>query len=186
MGLLEKSRTQEVEETLEEEYAHEVLVRLEDTVSKISPIRVILVSFVALILISATFIALTWIVPYEKVNIDVVYIQSSAGHVVLTEIDNDGSRAINDLTLTVRFINSDNIEIDRITFNKSSLPAHSSVSGDALELIVVGPSVWENYTIDIELEYNKNSKDSSKIELEYVVGQWKMEQFSHDTGIDFF
>jgi hypothetical protein len=60
------------------------------------------------------------------------------------------------------------------------------VSGDALELIVVGPSVWENYTIDIELEYNKNSKDSSKIELEYVVGQWKMEQFSHDTGIDFF
>ena len=32
MGLLEKSRNQEVDETLEEEYAHEVLVKLEDSV----------------------------------------------------------------------------------------------------------------------------------------------------------
>ena len=28
--------------------------------------------------------------------------------------------------------------------------------------------------------------DNSKIELEYVVGEWKMEQFSDGTGIDFF
>jgi len=185
MGLLEKSRQQEVEETLEEEYAHEVLVRLEDSIRKISPLRVILVSFLALMIITSTLVALTWIVPYEKVTVDVVYIQSSSGHVILTEIDNDGSRAITDITLTVRFIDSDNIELDRIIFNKSSLSAHSSVSGDALELIVIGASVWENYTIDIELEYTKNSKVDSKIELEYLVGEWKMEQFSHGTGIDF-
>ena len=86
----------------------------------------------------------------------------------------------------IRFIDSNNIEIDRTSFNKSSLPAHSSVSGDSLELIVIGPSVWENYTIDIDLEYTKNNKDNSKIELEYEVGEWKMEQFSHGTGIDFF
>ena len=186
MGLLEKSRQQEVEETLEEEYAHEVLVRLEDSIRKISPLRVILVSFVALMIITSTLVALTWIVPYEKVTVDVVYIQSSSGHVILTEIDNDGSRAITDITLTVRFIDSDNIELDRIIFNKSSLSAHSSVSGDALELIVIGASVWENYTIDIDIEYTKNSKVDSKIELEYLVGEWKMEQFSHGTGIDFF
>ena len=186
MGLLEKARNQEIDETLEEEYAHEVLVKLEDSVRYISPIRVILVSFVALMIIAATLVALTWIVPYEKVTVDVVYIQSSAGHVVLTEVDNDGSRAITELTLTIRFINSDNIEIDRTTFNKSSLPAHSSVSGDALELIVIGASVWENYTIDIELEYTNNNQENSKIELQYIVGQWKMEQFSHGTGIDFF
>jgi hypothetical protein len=53
-------------------------------------------------------------------------------------------------------------------------------------LIVIGPSVWEDYTIDIDLEYTKNNNDNSKIELEYVVGEWKMEQFSHGTGIDFF
>jgi hypothetical protein len=88
--------------------------------------------------------------------------------------------------LIIRFIDSDNIEIDRTSFNKSSLPAHSSVSGDNLELIVIGPSVWEDYTIDIELEYTKSNTDNSKIELEYVVGEWKMEQFSHGTGIDFF
>ena len=81
---------------------------------------------------------------------------------------------------------SNNIEIDRFSFNKSSLPAHSSVSGDNMELIVIGPSVWEEYTIDIDLEYKKSNKDFSKIELEYVVGEWKMEQFSHGTGIDFF
>jgi hypothetical protein len=109
MGLLEKSRQQEVEETLEEEYAHEVLVRLEDSIRKISPLRVILVSFVALMIITSTLVALTWIVPYEKVTVDVVYIQSSSGHVILTGIDNDGSRAITDITLTVRFIDSDNI-----------------------------------------------------------------------------
>jgi hypothetical protein len=186
MGLLERSRNQDIEETLEEEFAHEVLVRIEDTVSHISPIRVILVSFVALMIITSTLVALTWIVPYEKVTVDVVYIQSSAGHVVLTEIDNDGSRAITELTLTIRFVDSKNIEIDRTTYNKSSLAAHSSVSGDALELIIIGPSVWENYTIDIQLEYTNNNQEESKIELQYIIGQWKMEQFSYGTGIDFF
>jgi len=186
MGLLEKLRNQEVDETPEEEFAHEVLVKLEESVINISPIRVIFVSLVALMIIASTLVALSWIVPYEKVTIDIVYIQSSSGHVVLTEIDNDGSRAITDLTLTVRFVDSNNIEIDRFTYNKSSLPAHSSVSGDALELIVIGHSVWENYTIDIELEYTKNNKDNSKIELEYEVGEWKMEQFSHGAGISFF
>ena len=186
MGLLERSRNQDIEETLEEEFAHEVLVRIEDTVKRISPIRVILVSFVALMIITSTLVALTWIVPYEKVTVDVVYIQSSAGHVVLTEIDNDGSRAITELTLTIRFVGSDNIEIDRTTYNKSSLAAHSSVSGDALELIIIGPSVWENYTIDIQLEYTNNNQEESKIELQYIIGQWKMEQFSYGTGIDFF
>ena len=186
MGLLEKSKNQNIEETLEEEYAHDVLVKLEDTMSHISPMRVIIVSVVALMIISSTIIAVTWIVPYDKVTVDVVYIQSSAGHVILTEVDNDGSRAISDIILIIRFINSDNIEIDRTSFNKSSLPAHSSVSGDNLELIVIGPSVWENYTIDIDLEYTKSNKDNSKIELEYEVGEWKMEQFSHGTGIDFF
>ena len=76
MGLLEKARNQEIDETLEEEYAHEVLVKLEDSVRNISPIRVILVSFVALMIMAATLVALTWIVPYEKVTVDVVYIQS--------------------------------------------------------------------------------------------------------------
>ena len=31
-----------------------------------------------------------------------------------------------------------------------------------------------------------NNNDKYNIELEYVVGEWKMEQFSHGTGIDFF
>tara|TARA_B100000900_G_scaffold96583_1_gene79707 strand:- start:1793 stop:2353 length:561 start_codon:yes stop_codon:yes gene_type:complete len=186
VGLLEKSKNQSIEETPEEEYAHDVLVKLEDTLHSISPIRVVIVSLVALMIISSTIVAMTWIVPYDKVTVDVVYIQSSAGHVILTEVDNDGSRAISDLSLVIRFINSDDIEIDRTSFNKSSLPAHSSVSGDSLELIVIGPSVWEDYIIDIDLEYTKNNNDKYNIELEYVVGEWKMEQFSHGTGIDFF
>ena len=80
MGLLEKARNQEIDETLEEEYAHEVLVKLEDSVRNISPIRVILVSFVALMILAATLVALTWIVPYEKVTVDVVYIPVSYTH----------------------------------------------------------------------------------------------------------
>ena len=81
MGLLEKSKNQEIEETPEEEFAHDVLVKLEDTISHISPIRVVIVSIVALMIFSSTIIAVTWIVPYDKVTVDVVYIQSSAGHV---------------------------------------------------------------------------------------------------------
>ena len=92
MGLLEKSKKQNIEETPEEEYAHDVLVKLEDTMSYISPFRVIIVSIVALMIIASTIVAVTWIVPYDKVTVDVVYIQSSAGHVILTELDNDGSR----------------------------------------------------------------------------------------------
>ena len=51
MGLLEKSKKQNIEETPEEEYAHDVLVKLEDTMSHISPFRVIIVSIVALMII---------------------------------------------------------------------------------------------------------------------------------------
>ena len=118
MGLLEKSKKLNVEETPEEEYAHDVLVKLEDTMSHISPFRVVIVSVVALMIIASTIVAMTWIVPYDKVTVDVVYIQSSAGHVILTEIDNDGSRSVSDLTLVIRFLDSNNIEIDRTSFNK--------------------------------------------------------------------
>ena len=41
MGLLEKSKNIQPEETPEEEYAHEVLVRIEDKMSYISPFRVV-------------------------------------------------------------------------------------------------------------------------------------------------
>ena len=104
MGLLEKSKNQNIEETLEEEYANDVLVKLEDRMSHISPMRVVIVSIVALMIISSTIVAVTWIVPYDRVTVDVVYIQSSAGHVILTEVDNDGSRAISDINLILRFI----------------------------------------------------------------------------------
>ena len=95
---------------------------------------------------------------------------------VLVELGNDGSRAIENVDLSIRFIDSDGMEVGRQDFSRDSLPAHSSVSGDELELLIDGASVWENYTIEVILYYV--SYDSERSERwTHDVGEWTMELF---------
>jgi hypothetical protein len=178
MGLLERlRRAEEPEETLEEKTAHDALEIIEDKISHISPFRVIFASVTALLVLSASMIVLVWLVPYDRVSVDVIYKQSGSSHIVLSEINNQGSRSIESVSLDLVFIDSQDEEIQRIHFESERIPAHKSVAGDELEMIVNGESVWENYTIEIILTYDYYSGSVyEKSTME--VGEWTLELFT--------
>ena len=184
MGLLERmgDQTEEDADTL---LAHEVLDKIEDSARKhVSPTRVVFASIAVLLMLAASLFVVAWVVPYDRVAVDVVYRQGGPGHVVLVELGNDGSRAIENVDLSIRFIDADGMEVGRQDFSRDSLPAHSSVSGDELELLIDGASVWENYTIEVILYYV--SYDSERSERwTHDVGEWTMELFFDRSSFHF-
>ncbi len=193
MGLLEKMRR--VEESLTEplgeyeeeatERAHEIFQIVGERVEVIRPSRVIFASVAVLLILSGMFIIGTWLVPYDRTSVDVVYLQGGTGHVVMVELDNKGSRSITDVSLDIRFLNDESIEIGRSSYTVDEIAAHTSIAGDQLELLINGASVWENYTIEIILEYTYGG-DEYYERWTYNVGQWTMEMFTYDAPIHFF
>ena len=62
-----------------------------------------------------------WIVPYDGVTVDVVYRQSGGGHIVLVELDNRGSRSMEDIEMSIRMVDDVGIEIGRTDFEWDQL-----------------------------------------------------------------
>jgi len=188
LGLLDKIRS-ENEDTEDSdaatERAHEILQIVGERVEKVRPSRVIFASVAVLLILSGIMIIGTWIVPYDRTSVDVVYLQGVGGHVVLVELDNKGSRSITDVQLDIRFLDDDSNEIARSTFETDEVAAHTSIAGDNLELIAPGASVWENYTIEIILEYTYGGTEYNE-RWTYNVGGWTMEMFTYDAPMHFF
>lgn len=193
MGLLEKMRRAEAaaKESAEDasdevtERAHEVLQIIGERVETVRPARVIFASIAVLLIFSAMLIITTWLVPYDRTSVDIVYLQGGSGHVVLVEIDNKGSRSILDVNLDIRFLDSAGLEIGRATFETDEIPAHTSVAGDQLELLINGASVWENYTIEILLDYTYGGEAMHE-RWTHAVGEWTMETFTDSAPIRLF
>ena len=188
LGLMDKIRSQNEElETHDAatERAHEILQIVGERVEKVRPSRVIFASVAVLLILSGIMIIGTWIVPYDRTSVDVVYLQGVGGHVVLVELDNKGSRSITDVQLDIRFLDDDSNEIARSTFETDEIVAHTSIAGDNLELIAPGASVWENYTIEIILEYTYGGTEYNE-RWTYNVGSWTMEMFTYDAPMHFF
>jgi len=188
LGLMDKIRSQNEElETPDAatERAHEILQIVGERVEKVRPSRVIFASVAVLLILSGIMIIGTWIVPYDRTSVDVVYLQGVGGHVVLVELDNKGSRSITDIQLDIRFLDDGSNEIARSTFETDEIAAHTSIAGDNLELIAPGASVWENYTIEIILEYTYGGTEYNE-RWTYNVGGWTMEMFTYDAPMHFF
>ncbi len=171
------------------EAAHVILEKIEDVTDVITPKRVVFASIMALLIVLASIFSIIWVIPYENVDVEVVYMQAGSGHVVLVELDNKGSRAIEDVSLTIRFLDSEQAEIDRHDFYLSKLPAHSSISNtpsDDLELIVLGQSVWDDYFIEITLEYIDNDAQRDLYTWTHAVGDWTRESFVDQTPFELF
>ena len=167
------------------ERAHEILQIVGERVEKVRPSRVIFASVAVLLILSGIMIIGTWIVPYDRTSVDVVYLQGVGGHVVLVELDNKGSRSITDVQIDIRFLDDSSNEIARSTFETDEIAAHTSIAGDNLELIAPGASVWENYTIEIILEYTYGGTEYNE-RWTYNVGGWTMEMFTYDAPMHFF
>ena len=188
LGLMDKIRSQNEElETPDAatERAHEILQIVGERVEKVRPSRVIFASVAVLLILSGIMIIGTWVVPYDRTSVDVVYLQGVGGHVVLVELDNKGSRSITDVQLDIRFLDDGSNEIARSTFETDEIAAHTSIAGDNLELIAPGASVWENYTIEIILEYTYGGTEYNE-RWTYNVGGWTMEMFTYDAPMHFF
>jgi len=171
------------------EVAHVILEKLEDVTDVITTKRVVFASIMALLITLASLFSLVWIIPYENVNVEVVYMQAGSGHVILVELDNKGSRAIEDVSLTIRFLDSEGDEIDRHDFYLSKLPAHSSISNtpdNDLELVVFGQSVWDEYLIEITLEYIDNDSNRDLYTWNHEVGEWTRDSFVDQTPFELF
>ena len=187
MGLLDKIRSEN--EELEDsdaatERAHEILQIVGERGEKVRPSRVIFASVAVLLILSGVMIIGTWIVPYDRTSVDVVYLQGVGGHVVLAELDNKGSRSITDVQLDIRFLDDNSNEIARSTFQTDEIAAHTSIAGDDLELIAPGASVWENYTIEIILDYTYRGTEYNE-RWTYNVGSWTMEMFTYEAPMHF-
>ena len=98
-----------------------------------------------------------WVVPRDSVSVDVVYKQgSSGGHVVLLEVHNFGSRGIANVEVDATFTNVDGEVLNSTNFGPISMMAHTSIAGDDLEIIITGASIWEQYFIEVELDYDSS------------------------------
>ena len=187
LGLLDKIRSENEDSENSDaatERAHEILQIVGERVEKVRPSRVIFASVAVLLILSGIMIIGTWIVPYDRTSVDVVYLQGVGGHVVLVELDNKGSRSITDVQLDIRFLDDDSNEIARSTFQTDEIAAHTSIAGDNLELIAPGASVWENYTIEIILD-NTYSGTQYNERWTYNVGNWTMEMFTYAAPMHF-
>ena len=187
LGLLDKIRSENEESEDSDaatERAHEILQIVGERVEKVRPSRVIFASVAVLLILSGIMIIGTWIVPYDRTSVDVVYLQGVGGHVVLVELDNKGSRSITDVQLDIRFLDDDSNEIARSTFQTDEIAAHTSIAGDNLELIAPGASVWENYTIEIILDYTYRDTQYNE-RWTYNVGSWTMEMFTYAAPMHF-
>ena len=185
MGLLERLKSDNGNQSLESEKAHDILEKLESTKELLSPRRVIFASATVLSLFLVSIFTVIWVVPYDRVSVDVVYRQGTSGHIVLAQLDNQGSREISDITISIRFTDSNSIELGRTDHFIDSLSAHSFYAGDDLELIVGGASVWDSYQIEISLEY---SYYNGRVDERWThqVGEWTMELFTDRAPIAIF
>mgnify|MGYP001179742074 FL=1 len=171
------------------EKAHVILEKLGDVTDVVTPSRVVFASIVALILFLSSLFVLIWVIPYDNVDVEVAYMQSGSGHIVLAELDNKGSRTIEDVSVTLRFLAHNGTEIDRHDFYISELPAHSSISNtpsDDLEMVVLGQSVWEEYVIEVTLEYRYYGGEKGPQTWSHNVGEWTREAFVDEAKFEFF
>ena len=145
--------TDDIEDTELHEISQEVGQFVKDLSEKVHPLRVALAGVVLLLLIGSLISTWYWVIPRDDLEIETRYLQRN-GHVVMVELINDGSRDISDVRLLVEFIDSENQVIgDPIDLSFEKIDALTSISGDKMEMVILGYSVWEEYTISILIEW---------------------------------
>ncbi len=147
----------------------------------ISPIRLLAASLVVLLLISSVFATYYWIIPRDAVKVDVVYMQSGGGHVILAEVHNVGSREISEVSVEISFEDFEGNELNNSLFYREKIGAHMSIASDDLELTIPGVTVWDNYEIKITINYKDGKNDQRSKTWTHPVGDWVYEWFSIKT-----
>ena len=159
-----------------------------EVVNKVTPTRVVIASIFMAALMVSIFALGFWVVPRDSVSVDVVYKQgSSGGHVVLLEVHNFGSRGIANVEVDATFTNVDGEVLNSTNFGPISMMAHTSIAGDDLEIIITGASIWEQYFIEVELDYDSSCCGPvSKHVWTIEVGEYTFESHRLDAERNWF
>ncbi len=167
----------EGEELEDWEAAQEAAKLLTTLKREITPTRVAMAGAVLFMLLIMVLSGWYWVLPRDAVTVETHYMQRG-GHLMMTELHNDGSRDITDIVLEVEFQTVDGEVIDSMSLELGVLAGHSSISGDDLEMMVIGYTVWDKYNIVIELEYRDYTGQLRQpAAFTHQVGDWSQEIF---------
>ena len=158
------------------EYAQEAAKNLRDKVIEIDPYQVVLAGFVILLMIGVVLSGWYWVLPRDSVVLETHYKQRG-GHLMMSELTNDGSREITDVVIQVEFQDVDGLVLDKMRIELDRVSAHSSIAGDDLEMLVSGYTVWDNYVVHTHIEWTDYNGDENRQDWYHYVGYWSSEIF---------
>ena len=186
MGLLEVTQQRDAinmgfdlndpEEAEAYRQAQEVAQFVKERIRDINPVRVAIAGLILLMLVGLIASGWYWAIPRDDVEVHTVYMQRG-GHLVMTELQNDGSRAIRDVVVEVQFLDSQDVLIQTMKIEVDEVKAHSSLAGDDLEMMILGYTVWDEYTLRISVRYTMFDNSQNLMEVDHVVGSYASEIF---------
>jgi len=159
-----------------EQAAKEYGELVQDIAERVHPWRVALSGILLLVLLGGIVSTWHWVIPRDDVSVETLYLQRS-GHIVLSEIHNEGSRAITEVSIMVQFIDSQGDMVDMFSVYIGNISSHSSVAGNDMELVMMGISIWDEHTVRIDFDWTDHSGKSHSKTWVHPVGEWAFEKF---------
>jgi len=186
MGLLESTQRREAadmgldlndpEQAEAYRQAQEMALFVKERIRDINPVRVAIAGLILMLMVGLIASGWYWMIPRDDVEIHTVYMQRG-GHLVMAELQNDGSREIRDVVVEVEFLDSEDVLIQSMRVEVDSVKAHSSLAGDDLEMMVLGYTVWDEYTLRVSVRYTMFDNTQNFKEVNHVVGTYASEIF---------
>jgi len=186
MGLLESTQRREAAEMgldlndpeQAEAYrqAQEMALFVKERIRDINPVRVAIAGLILMLMVGLIASGWYWVIPRDDVEVHTVYMQRG-GHLVMAELQNDGSREIRDVVVEVEFLDAEDTLIQSMRVEVDSVKAHSSLAGDDLEMMVLGYTVWDEYTLRVSVRYTMFDNTQNFMEVNHVVGTYASEIF---------
>ena len=185
-GLLDVARLQKIESmgySLDEdgietyEDMQKVSKAIETIRREVSPSRVALAGIVFLLLLGVIVSGWYWALPRDAVDVETIYLQRG-GHLLMSEIHNEGSRDITDVSVQIEFQSLEGEVLGMMSVEVDRIDAHSSLAGDSLEMMIIGYTVWDEYSIVIDLQYTDYNNNIQSETWSHFVGIWSSEYFN--------
>ena len=156
--------------------AQEAALFIKERIRNINPARVAIAGLIMLLLVGLIASGWYWVLPRDDVEVETIYMQRG-GHLVMTELFNDGSRAITDVTVQVEFQDEFGNLIQEMRIDVDEVASHSSLAGDDLEMIVLGYTVWDEYILKVSVTWTSFDNRVHTETWSHVIGEWASERF---------
>lgn len=156
--------------------AQQAALFIKERIRNINPARVAIAGLIMLLLVGLIASGWYWVLPRDDVEVETIYMQRG-GHLVMSELFNDGSRAITDVTVQVEFQDEFGNLIQEMRIDVDKVASHSSVAGDDLEMIVLGYTVWDEYILKVSVTWTSFDNRVHTETWSHVVGEWASERF---------